>query len=217
MGKGFMVVEGHGDGQAALNLVVRLWADLALGPFHWAEPLRGKNLHQERGIEKVCALLRSKKEVGGLLILRDEDDNCPKEVAPLVASWVREQSLPFPTAVVLAHREFEAFFLPCISRMAGQKLKDRSGLERDGLRPGTAFTGDPEQIRGVKEWLSRHMLPGRSYKPTVDQLPLSRLIDFELLRTCTPDLPCFGSLERALKFLNQQMRLKSSGVYPPPC
>jgi len=28
MGRGYLVVEGHGDGQAALNLVVRRWNDL---------------------------------------------------------------------------------------------------------------------------------------------------------------------------------------------
>ncbi len=216
MAKGFMVVEGHGDGQAALNLVARLWRDLKLGPFHWAEPLRGKNLHQERGIQKVCGLVRSKSETGALLILRDEDDGCPKDLAPLAARWVGEQRLPFPAAVVLAHREFEAFFLPCISRMAGRKLRNRFGLERDGLHPSTQFTDDPQAVRGVKEWLSRHMPRGRTYKPTVDQLPLTQMIDFELLRKCSPDLPCFGSLERALRFLQAQMTRKQAGVYPSP-
>ena len=55
---------------------------------------------------------------------------------------------------------------------------DDRGIERAGLRPETVFTGQYEGVRGVKEWLSRHFPPGRSYKPTLDQLPLTRMIDF---------------------------------------
>ena len=47
MGRAYLVVEGHGDGQAALNLVTRLAQDLGLPELHWAEPMRGRNLHQE--------------------------------------------------------------------------------------------------------------------------------------------------------------------------
>lgn len=90
MGRGYLVVEGHGDGQAALNLVVRLWDDLGLPALHWVEPIRGKNLHQERSVQKACPLVRTKTDVNGLLLLRDEDDACPKE-------FLRSLSLPqFP-------------------------------------------------------------------------------------------------------------------------
>ena len=214
MGRGYVVVEGHGDGQAALNLVTRLWKDLGLAPFHWAEPIRGKNLHQERGVQNVGEFLRAKADVGALLLLRDEDDGCPKEQAPLAGAWLRKMKLPFPSAVVLAHREFEAFFLPCISRIAGRKLVDPWGMEREGLLPGTTFTDNPETIRGVKEWLSKHMPAGRAYKPTVDQLPLARMVDFQMLRTFSHPLPCFGSLERALQFLNREIHNKTSQTYP---
>jgi len=214
MGRGYLVVEGHGDGQAALNLVVRLWQDLGLPTFHWAEPIRGKNLHQERGIQKLGELLRAKLDADALLILRDEDDGCPKDLAPLAAGWVGTLKLPFPAAVVLAHREFEAFFLPCISRMAGRKLQGPGGGERDGVLPDTTFAGNAEAIRGVKEWLSKHMPQGRAYKPTVDQLPMTRLVDFSVLRNSEPPLPCFGSLERALQFLDRQTRSGVTRTYP---
>lgn len=89
MGRGFLVVEGHGDEQAALNLVVRLWEDLGLAPLHWGDPIRGKNLH----------------------------------------------------------REFEAFFLPCIALMAGQNLVGPAGVTRKGLRavttPSSSLEGPP--------------------------------------------------------------------------
>lgn len=214
MGRGYLVVEGHGDGQAALNLVYRLWDDLRLPKLHWADPIRGKNLHQERGIQKACQLVRSKPDVAALLLLRDEDDGCPKVIAPQTGVWVRGLHLPFPSAVILAHREYEAFFLPCIPIIAGRKLKGPGNLERPGLFAGSVFHGNPEHIRGVKEWLSAHMPAGHSYKPTVDQLPMTRLIDFKTLRQSEPPLPCFGSLERALSFLAEQIRTNKRQTYP---
>lgn len=214
MGRGYLVVEGHGDGQAALNLVIRLWDDLRLTALHWADPIRGKNLHQERGVHKACQLVRSKPDVAGLLLLRDEDDGCPKDTAPQAATWVRGLRMPFPAAVVLAHREYEAFFLPCVPLMAGRKLIGPGNLERPGLVAGSVFEGNPEGVRGVKEWLSRNMPLGHSYKPTVDQLPMTRMIDFKALRNSNPPLPCFGSLERALLFLDEQIRTKKSETYP---
>jgi len=214
MGRGYLVVEGHGDGQAALNLVIRFWQTMRLATMHWADPIRGKNLHQERGIRKAADLIRSKHDAAVLLILRDEDDGCPKDLAPTVANWLRNAQLPFPSAVVLAHREFEAFFLPCIHLIAGKPLVGPTGVVREGLLPGTTFVGDPEAVRGVKEWLSRHMPGGRSYKPTLDQLPMARFVDFTVLRTTQPPLPCFGSMERALRFLDGQIISRAAGVYP---
>jgi len=216
MGRGYLFVEGHGDTGAALNLVIRLWQDLGLSPISWAPPSRGKNLHQERGIDKACCFARSKGDCETLLILRDEDDQCPRDSAPLSAGWLLKQNLSFPSALVLAHREFEAFFLPCISRLVGRRLVDSQGIERNGLLADTRFAGNPESIRGVKEWLSRHMPPGRSYKPTLDQLPMTRLVDFNLIRAHQPPLPCFGTLERALKFIDAERQRKGTGVYPNP-
>lgn len=55
------------------------------------------------------------------------------------------------------------------------------------------------------------MPPGRAYKPTVDQLALTRMVDFGALRAS--GLPCFSTLENALRFLAQAA---PGDVYPPP-
>ena len=56
-----------------------------------------------------------------------------------------------------------------------------------------------EARRGLKEWLTKSFPPNRSYKPTLDQLPMTRMIDFTVLRAA--EVPCFQTLERALTFL----------------
>ncbi len=115
MGKGYLIVEGHGDGRAALNLVHRAWASLGLPPVLWDNtPMRGVGLHTRPGVMRACEILRAKPQCERALLLRDEDDLCPKERGPETAAWVKELKLPFPVAVVLPHREFETWFLPCV-------------------------------------------------------------------------------------------------------
>ncbi|MBL9107287.1 MAG: DUF4276 family protein [Myxococcales bacterium] len=205
----FLVVEGHGELEAAHNLIVRLSRENGYD-LQWARPRRFPNLHLERGIRKAAEVIRIEPEVDGMLILRDEDDACPAHTGPAIAACLRALNLPFPAAVVMFCREYETLFLPCIDLMAGVPLRGNA-VERPGLLPGTRFDGDPESIRGVKEWLSKHFPRGASYKPTLDQLPLTRMIHFNRLRES--GLPCFGTLERALRFLAES-RGQGGLVYP---
>ncbi len=205
----FMVVEGHGELEAAHNLIVRLTREHG-HDLQWARPRRFPNLHLERGIHKAAEVVRIEPAVDALLILRDEDDACPAHTGPAIAGWLRALKLPFPAAVVMFCREYETLFLPCVDLMAGVPLRGNAS-ERPGLQPGTRFDGDPESIRGVKEWLSKNFPRGSSYKPTLDQLPLTRMIRFDRLRSC--GLPCFGTLERALQFL-AEARGHGGRVYP---
>lgn len=207
MGKGYVLVEGYGELGAVDNLVSRLSQDLGLSRV-WAPAIRWPNLAVRNGFEKGANLIRSKVDAEALLILRDEDDACPANLGPYMAGWLRQLALPFASAVVLLHPEYEVLFLPCLQQMAGRTLGS-GAMERVGLRPGTTWTGPWEAKRGVKEWLTNQFPPNRSYKPTLDQLPLTRLLDFSLLRQS--ELPSFGTLERALLALD---RGESGSVYP---
>jgi hypothetical protein len=208
MNKGYIVVEGHGEIEAVPKLIKTLWNDLALPTMNWhSPPMRSKGLSTKFGIEKACELLRSRKDCAAALLLRDADDDCPKQTAPTIAAWVASMNLSFPVAVVLPLREFEAWFLPCVQRMAGKRI--REGLE---LRTSAQWNGDPETIRGAKEWLTKNLFPdNKAYKPSLDQVALTQLVDFSLLRSA--NVRSFGTLERALKFLAAP---NGSNVYPPP-
>jgi hypothetical protein len=87
-----------------------------------------------------------------------------------------------------------------------------SAAARPGVQAGALFEGDPHRKRDAKGWISANMSAGRSYKPTVDQKPMTQLVDLELVRDV--GLPWFGTLERALRFLSEN--LGSQGAYPPP-
>lgn len=212
--KGYILVEGHGEVGAVDNLVARTWQDRGFWQ-PWSKAVRWNNLHQRTnprhgGIQKAIEWAQAKNDVGALLLLRDEDDACPKSRGPQIASWIESLSPPFPVAVVLFHPEYEVLFLPCIEKMAGQSI-DGPGGPRPGLLAGTRHSGAWEANRGVKEWLTDHFPKGRSYKPVLDQAPMTRMIDLPTLRAA--DVPCFGTFERALDFLG--VRFGQPGVYPP--
>ncbi len=198
-GKGYILVEGHGEVEAVQNLIVRLSVELGF-TLPWTLPRRWVNLHQWEarvtgGVKAGAELIRTKSDAAALLILRDEDDGCPRELAPRTAHDLRALNLPFPVAYVLLHPEYEVLFLPCLAAMGFPKW------DRDSW----------EARRGIKEWLSAQLPRGRSYKPTVDQLPMTRRINLRKLRLA--GVPCFGSLERGLLFL--QNNLGGEGkVYP---
>lgn len=212
MRRGYIYVEGHGEKDAILNLIHRLWRDLGLPFLSWAPPVKGLDLLHQKGIDKICQRVRMHPDAAALLIIRDDEDDCPAESGPRTASWIARHGLPFPAASVMMYREYETLFLPCAALMAGKPLVDDRGVVRPGLIAGSHFDGDPTRLRGAKEWLSRHMPPDRRYKPALDQLPLTRLIDFPTLRAS--GLACFGTLERALRFIATHQGLP--GVYPPP-
>ncbi len=197
--KGYILVEGHGEEKAVQNLIVRLSLHLGVS-LRWTKPRRWVNLHQweaprHGGILGGTKWIRTKPDAAALLIVRDEDDQCPGELAPKVARKLRELKMPVPVAYVLMHPEYEVLFLPCLEKM--------------GFPPWDGASW--ESHRGIKEWLSRQLPRGRSYKPTVDQLPLTRLIDFHKLRDAS--VPSFGSLERSLLFLHQHQGVPGA-VYP---
>jgi hypothetical protein len=174
--------------------------------------MRWPNLHLDAGLAKGVERVMAYGDAGALLVLRDEDDACPKQLGPHLAAVARRVNPGFPVAVVLFCREYEVLFLPCVAAMAGQPIQGADGQLRPGLLPGSRYDGEWEARRDVKGWLTDHFPPGRIYKPTLDQLPMTRMIDLATLRAAS--VPCFGTLERALAFLGQ--RFGTPGTYPPP-
>ena len=192
--RGYILVEGHGEVDAAGVLVRKIAHDL--GHWEpWAQPRRWKNLHQQQnrhggGLEAGVNFMRSLREPGALLILRDEDDACPRDLAPSVAEFLRTLNAPFPIAYVLLHREYEVLFLPCLDRM-----------QRFGFPDGLQWDGETwESRRDIKGWLSQQLPPGRAYKPTTLQASMTAALDLPTLRSA--DVPSFGTLERAIQFLH---------------
>ena len=206
----YTLVEGHGEVEAIGNLLYRLWNDLKLPYEVFATPRRWPKINTDDGLRLGCQLARKFKNCSGLLILKDEDDDCPKEVVPNKIKILKELNLPFPTGYVLLYREYETLLLASLDSLKGKKIKDKSGFERTGISDEAVLNRNLEDIRNAKGMLSNFYPANKIYKPRIDQLPLTRLIDFNLIRKS--GLPCFGTLERCLRHIS--LNMNKTSVYP---
>jgi hypothetical protein len=109
---------------------------------------------------------------GGVLVLLDADDDCPAEHGPLLLGRAKAARPDKLVSVILANREFEAWFLAAAPSLAGQ-----FGFPAQFRRPR-----NPETPRDCKGLLTRARPRGQPYKETVDQAPLTSVFDLKMAR-----------------------------------
>ncbi|WP_207757047.1 hypothetical protein [Nonomuraea cypriaca] len=104
-------------------LLYRIAAEVMPDP--WPEFLRPHRVGREsllrpHGVENaVNASLAQFGDVSGILVIVDSDDDCPATLGPKLLERIQVARPGLLAAVVLAHREFEAWFLA-----AAASLKD---------------------------------------------------------------------------------------------
>ena len=178
------IVEGHGEVSALPKLLHRLAAEFPMVELRtpkppWRRP-RG-SLVAPNGIEREVESNSWVGPSGGILVILDADDDCPAQLAPELLSRAKAARPDLRVSVILAKREFEAWFLASAQSLAG-----RHGFQADMTAPD-----DPEGVRGAKEWLSRHRPKGHPYKETVDQAALASAFDIRQARKHSPSFDKF--------------------------
>jgi hypothetical protein len=176
------IVEGDGEIEAVPLLLRKLlieqqcWTvDIAL-----LKNAHGcGNLTTEGGLEKFVELAFRTPGCDGVLVLMDADEaeDCPATIAREFADRIAAYGARKPVSVVLARREYEAWFLASLGSIAGHPIRGRLGLPAQLVAPP-----DPEAIQGAKGWITRHLPNGRVYKETEDQAPMTHLLDTALTR-----------------------------------
>lgn len=199
------LVEGPGDEGAVPVLLRRIiqahYPDsmgVAIGHPMVAGGNTGLITHYERFLEYKRA---GTSGCGGVLVLLDADEDCPKDLACELAGRALACNLPYPLAVVVARCEYEAWLLASASEM-----EDR--LPRaDRVK----VPADLEGVRNPKSLLTEMMGPGRAYKETIDQARLSAKLNLSLAEE---NCRSFRRLLSAMGFLLQAVRDGSTGVTP---
>ena len=191
------IVEGHGEVGAVPILIRRLAAR------HYPElttviptPIRiPRNKILKVGeLERAVGLaVRSVGKQGAIFIILDSDDDCPAELGPALLRRISQVFRQAPIAVVLAKREFEAWFLA-----AAESLRGKRGLRNDIHSPS-----NPEAIRGAKEWLNGLMDGTRKYSERFDQPALTALFDIEQARQADSFDKCYRDIVRLLEELQK--------------
>lgn len=163
------IVEGQGDEQA----VPVLLRDLTVVAEAWnveiAKPHRRQRnqLLQQAHLQNAVQVAALTSGCGGILILFDADDDCPRECASQLEAWARDAVADLPCEVVMANREYEAWFLASVESLRGV----------NGVRTDAVSHDEPERPRDAKREMSARMEEGR-YLPTVHQARLTAHLDF---------------------------------------
>ncbi len=187
------IVEGHGEVEAVPILLRRLMAQAGAYSLDIGRPIRQSRsqLLNEASLKKALRLALKQPDCGAVLVLFDSDRDCPLELAPRIESWARDEAGPVPCAVVMAHKEFEAWFLAAVESLRG----------KCGVRTDAGSHPSPEDVRGAKGRLEDLMAPGRSYMETSDQAKLAAAFDmgaaYAKCRSFRKMISAFGVLARA--------------------
>jgi Domain of unknown function (DUF4276) len=169
------IVEGDGEVRALPKLLHRIAIELGVPNLRTLPPMRvsrGRITMAggiERAVEAEALRVPSK---GGVLVLLDADDDCPAEYGPALLTRARAARPDRQVSVVLANREFEAWFLAAAPSLAGQ-----FGFPADFTRPRS-----PESPRDCKGLLTKARPKGQPYKETVDQALLTSCFDLKMAR-----------------------------------
>ncbi len=165
------IVEGHGEVVALPILLRRIqqW----MRPEHYLDVTHPIRVRRDRFINREDdfrrhLLLASEKcgDDGWILIVLDADDDCP---VLLGQSILQRANVCLPhgrISVVLANREYEAWFIAAAESLHGHR--------------GFVYAGegdvDPERPRNAKGWVGDRIVNG-GYSETVDQPAFSALMD----------------------------------------
>jgi hypothetical protein len=168
------IVEGHGEVQALPVLLRRVcqW----LTPDLHALVLPPIRVHRDRFLRKddefgrVLTLAASKSGAGGaVFVLLDADDDCPASLGVEIANRAQLRIPHRHLSVVLANREYEAWFIASATSLDGQR-----GFS---MKPGDLDV-DAEGPRDAKGWMRDRMTSGL-YGEVTDQPAFSARIDLQ--------------------------------------
>ncbi|MBI2833275.1 MAG: DUF4276 family protein [Acidobacteria bacterium] len=187
------IVEGQGDVAAVPLLLRRLRDEAQAWGLEVGRPHRKRRtqLVNKDSLQSAVQVAGLRDDCTGILVVFDADDDCPKELAPTLEQWALEAAGGRPCAVVMANREYEAWFLASIEALR----------VRAGILPDANSHPHLEMPRDAKGELERLMPHGASYSASVDQAALTAHLDLEIAyrrcRSFRKLVSAFGALAAA--------------------
>ncbi len=182
------IVEGDGEDAAIRSLVRRVVTDIDPSKYvdvsHIIRVPRNKVVgpgQLERDIELAARRLT---RPGAIFVLLDSEDACPAVLGPELLKRARQQCNGIPISVVLANREYEAWFLA-----AAESLRTHPKIDPDfPLR-----TTLPESPRDAKGQVGS-MMRSRTYSARSDQASLTEHFDLTMARSADSFDKCYRDL-----------------------
>ena len=197
------IVEGHGGVKALPVLLRRLQTEAQAWGIDFGRPIRipRSRLVREAAVKRAVRLARLQNDCSAILVLFDGNSDCPAELGPTVQNWAASEAGNVPCEVVIAHREYEAWFLAAIESLRGYH----------SIRLDAEPHPNPENPRGAKRHLEARMEAGATYIETTDQPAFSA--NFSLAdahRHCRSFRKLAASFARLTRSTGQEI-----GEWPP--
>jgi hypothetical protein len=167
------IVEGDGE-VAALPILLRRmaaeWSPAALvNPLQPIRVRRDRFIQKEEEFRRQLLLAAAKSGADGwILILLDADDDCPARLGQALYQRALQHVPHRRVSVVLANREFEAWFIAAAPSLNGAR----------GFSIALDQTIEAEVPRDAKGWL-RERMKGGTYSPLLDQPAFTALFDLQ--------------------------------------
>ena len=166
------IVEGDGEVAALPVLLRRLneWMtpDVYTQVLHPIRVRRDRFLNREEEFRRHLLLAAAKcGEKGWILVLLDADDDCPLLLGGQILERARRYVPHREVSVVLANREYEAWFIA-----SARSLHGKRGFSYEESKPV-----DAENPRNAKGWIADHM--SGPYRETTDQPAFSAHMDLQ--------------------------------------
>lgn len=167
------IVEGQGEVEALPVLLRRLSEWRSPETFAQVlEPIRVRRdrfLNRDEEFSKYLSLAAAKcGEDGWVLVLLDADDDCPAELGGEILSRVQTYIPHCRVSVVLANREYEAWFIAASKSLHGHR----------GFTVGPDEHLNAETPRNAKGWIGARMDAG-TYREITDQPAFSARMDLQ--------------------------------------
>ena len=192
------IVEGHGDVAAFPVLLRRLIDEAQAWNVGIGRPIRRRRyqLVRETEVMRAVRLALLRPECGAVLILFDGNSACPAELGPAVQTWASSAAGGMPCGVVIAHREYEAWFLAAVESLRGYRR----------IREDADPHPDPESPLGAKEQLEGRMEAGSSYLERTDQPAFSARFSLpDAYRRCRSFRKLAGSFGLLVSAMGQEI------------
>ena len=167
------IVEGDGE-VAALPILLRRLGDWKTRDVYTevVTPIRVRRdrfLNREDEFRRHILLAAAKSgDDGWILVLLDADDACPVELAGKILERAKSCAPHRRISVVLANREYEAWFIAAAASLDGQR----------GFVFNAADIIEAELPRDAKGWLRERMASG-AYGEMTDQPAFSARMDMQ--------------------------------------
>jgi len=167
------IVEGDGEVAALPVLLRRLHAwrtpSTPIDVLHPIRIRRDRFLNREQEFRRHLLLAAGKcGDDGWIIVLLDADDDCPAELGREILTRARLVVPHRQVSVVLANREYEAWFIA-----AAESLHGARGFSFDPSEDRNA-----ELPRNAKGWVAKRMVGG-TYREVTDQPAFSARMDLD--------------------------------------